>query len=75
MILMEGSLSFGVQAYPFLQTPSGGGGVWTVGDPVYVTAAGLYDNAAVGAELPYGEVIEVVGLAASATALRVLFRQ
>ena len=72
MFMLEGSKVAGTHAYPFLQTPAGG--TWTVGDSVYVTAAGVYDDTAVGAEPAVGEVLEVVGPAAAATALRVIIR-
>lgn len=76
MILMEGSKVNGTLSYPFLQTPTGGGGSWTVGDKIYLTAANLWNNTFILAtDQAYGEVVEIVGNATSATALRVLIRQ
>jgi len=76
MVHMEGSKVNGTLATPFLATPTGGGGSWTVGDKIYLDGSNLFDNAPVApTDVAYGEVIEIVGNATAATALRVLFRQ
>jgi len=65
---MLGTLIAGATVYPFLQTPAGG--VWAVGNKVYLTAAGKYDNAPVaGTDRAYGVVDAVIGPAAAATGL------
>jgi len=72
MFLMEGSKVNNILTYPFLQTPTGG--AWTEGDSVFINAAGKWDDTSTGGS-SFGEVVEVVGPAATATGLRVIIRQ
>lgn len=72
---MYGDSVDGVAAvtYPFLQTPASG--TWVKGNSVFLTAAGKWDNTALGAEVAYGHVEEVFGDPTLATGLRIRFYQ
>lgn len=44
--LSQGKLLAGTYAAPFAYPPTGGGGVWSKGDKLYVNGSGKWDNAA-----------------------------
>lgn len=68
--LTRGKLLAGTYAYPFASPPTGGGGLWTVGDKMYVNGSGKWDNAAAaGGDPSFGTVVEVVGTAATPDAI------
>lgn len=65
---MEGCEVADVLTLPFLATP--GLGSWTVGDLLYISADGKWNNVvAVAGDPSYGEVVSIEGAATAATAL------
>jgi hypothetical protein len=69
---LAGEYVNGTWTTSFSATPTGG--AWSVGDKVYISNAGKWDDTAVGtASMTYGVVTEVVGAAAAATGLVVDF--
>ena len=65
-----GTVIAGATVYPFLSTP--GSGAWAVGDKLYITAAGKFDNRPVApTDRSYGVVDLIIGPAAAATGLEI----
>lgn len=57
-VLMKASLVSGVSTTPFAYPPSGGGGVWSDTDLLYIDANGKWDNADPGGGIKYGRVVK-----------------
>lgn len=56
VLMRPGFLTTGAVSSPFVFPPTGGGGVWSVGDQIQVAASGKWDNA--GAGTAYGRVVK-----------------
>lgn len=56
--MTPGTLRAGTVAAPFIFPGSAGGG-WAVGNKMYVTAAGKWDNTPIASEQPFGTVTKI----------------